>query len=265
MTNAIRVAGLSFVLVVAVGCGGSPSTDPSTDKPKPGASTTPDFKLAALDLAKEYESDKDAAEKKYKDKIVEVDGVVFNSPTARMDDAVVIIANYKADPKKIIGRMVMASSTKEDRQKVLKLSKDQTVKLRGKVFGDFAGNVSLAECMVVEAGPDPSIKVSAADLTKAYATDEKSATDKYNDKMVVVDGTFVEVRKGDIVDTVILEGFDEKSDKPVRVSGGIPADQKQEFAALKKGDKVTIKGEQSGFFPDNAGRIVNINGVHLVK
>jgi hypothetical protein len=107
--------------------------------------------------------------------------------------------------------------------------------------------------------------VSAADLTKAYATDEKAAEGKYKEKVVLVEGVVVEIRKGGFGDTLTLEGFDEKSDKPVRVWAAVAGDNKAAFEALKKGDKVKIRGEQTGYSFDGAGHIVNIIDTRLVK
>jgi len=252
----LRLSSLAAVFA-AVGCSANVSTPPG------GTSQKPDFTLTAVDIAKEFETDK-AAANKYKDKLVEIDGVV-NFLTPRPSDTVVTLFGYKADPMKPNERFIMAVFDKPEVEKVLALAKGQKLKLRGKVQGDFAGHVSVIECVVVEAGPDPTIKVSAADLTKAYATDEKDAEGKYKEKEVLVEGVVVEIKKGGFGDTLILEGFDEKSDKPVRVSAAVPGDNKAAFEALKKGDKVKIKGEQSGYYPEGAGHIVNINGTRLVK
>jgi hypothetical protein len=263
----LRLSSLAAVLV-AVGCGATVSTPPGeSDKDGPKTHSTPkapDYTMTAADIAKEFEMDKATAAKKYQDKIVELDGVV-NFITDRKLDAVVTLFGYKADPMKPNERFVMAVFDKPENSKVLELVKGQKLKFRGKGPGEFAGFVSVNGCTVVEAGPDPTIKVSAADLTKAYATDEKAAEEKYKEKVVLVDGVVVEIKKGGFGDTLILEGFDEKSDKPVRVSAGIPAEKKEEFAALKKGDKVKIKGEFSGYYPDGAGHIVSINGARIVK
>src|SRR5437016_887279 len=118
MISAPRATVIMAALVFALGCGSSttpgpwPSGDPATKDRKP------EFKLTAVDLAKEYATDTAAADKKYKDKVVEVDAVA-DIVTDVQEHASVSIGEYKADPKKAIGRMVMAFFPKAEREKVL--------------------------------------------------------------------------------------------------------------------------------------------------
>jgi hypothetical protein len=102
------------------------------------------------------------------------------------------------------------------------------------------------------------VAVSAAQLTRDYAGDEKAADAKYREKCLVVEGTVRERKEGKALE-VVLEGFDEKSLFPLRVVADATG-RKREFAGLKKGDRVKVRGECGGNFLGE----VRVAGARLV-
>ena len=49
-----------------------------------------------------------------------------------------------------------------------------------------------------------------------------------------------------ITGTILLAGAGKKDGKPLRISASYPDNRKNDFLALKKGDRVRIKGECAG-------------------
>ena len=110
----------------------------------------------------------------------------------------------------------------------------------------------------VAADADP-IKVSAKDLTAAYAKDANAAAKKYGDSMnpkeVIVTGTVAAIVDGKYGKIAKIEG-----DGKVVVSCLL---RKEDEASLKKGDDIVIKGKCRGYF--KADKSVDLNGGVLVK
>jgi hypothetical protein len=237
----LRPVALLAVFLIAAGCSG-PTSAPSGGGGGPGQEVKADFKLKAVDLAKEYDADKAAADGKYKDKVVELDAEA-SMLTLRPGDVVMTVAQLPAPPGKVLGRMVMASFEGPEKDKLLALSKGQKIKVRAKVFGDFAGNVSLGNATILETGPDTAVTISAKDLAKEAVADEKAVEDKYKDKTLIVEGVVAEL-KGEEAGkaSFVLEGFEDKG-KKASVRAAYPKELAKEFDGLKKGDKVKVKGD----------------------
>ena len=104
--------------------------------------------------------------------------------------------------------------------------------------------VELKDCTSSpELGPNPTRKVTAKDLTAEFVKDEKAAREKYLGKAerieLIVEGTVADFSENDtgssIRYSILLAGSKEDS---VECRLG-----KSDFKSLKKGDKVTIKGD----------------------
>jgi hypothetical protein len=89
----------------------------------------------------------------------------------------------------------------------------------------------------------PAIKVTAIDLFRAYKDNEVAADERYKGKILEVSGAVDNIGK-DIMDTpyVTLDTGDVIS----TVQCMFGDEHKAELASLKKGDRVTIKGECQG-------------------
>ena len=90
----------------------------------------------------------------------------------------------------------------------------------------------------------PDFVVSATDLHKEFTAGEAAATARYGGKIVEVTGTITAVRSDDKATTISLDTSDPMSS--VMCTLATLADDN----ALKIGDKVTIRGECSGFLMD---------------
>lgn len=240
--------------VLAGGCRQSPTTAGNRTAPSTAAEErTPDkvdFLLTSEQLAKEYETDRTAADQKYKGKWIEVEGPMESVLVLPSGDVNIRLAGFQADPNKFGGHSVRGVPPAADADKLKALTPGQMVKLKGKVYRETAGTfIDLAPCAIVSIGPDPAIPVTADRLSEDYAKDEKGADAKYKDKWLLVEGILSELKEAQAgADSVILEGAGKKDGKPLRITAAYPADRKPDFAPLKKGDKVKIKGECGGCF-----------------
>jgi hypothetical protein len=217
--------------------------------PEPEAGSEPEFSVTSEALAREYETDSAAADRKYKGKWVLVEGLMDNVDFLD-GDFVVSLKKAAVEPAaKPKGYVIHGYFLPSDAKKVSGLTRGQDIQFKGKCDGEQAGGVvELLSCELVVVGPDPSLPVTAAQLTRDYGRDEKAADAKYKDRYVLVEGTVVGLREQDGVPAVLLEGHDEKSPAPLRVAATYSAGRKDEFAALKKGNKVKVKGECAGRF-----------------
>jgi hypothetical protein len=279
------VGALTIGLVGMVGCGGTPSTSPLpqtsninrvpgsdgssiggenpskkerveptgrgqrppvTDKP---SGAKPDHSLTAEQLCKEYEADKEAADKKYREKSLEVEGTVNGVFVTRAGEGHVSLAGIVRDPKddNFQNHCIRLFFTKGDVEKVWNLSMNQKLKARGKGQGSVGTTFTdLADCVVVSLGPDPAITLTSDQLGKAYLDDETAADAKYRDKTLIVEGVVVELKPGEIYDSAILQCASMKDGKQLAISAAYNGDRAPDFAGLKKGDKIKVKGECGG-------------------
>jgi hypothetical protein len=215
-----------------------------------GTSQDPVFAISSEALAKEYEIDAKTSDARYRGKWGTVEGTVDDVHFFSSGRASVTLKGFVLGEKKsLLGHVARCEFVLAALPKVSELTKGQKLKFKGKCDGERGNNfVDFSACEVLEIGPDPAIRVSAEQLTKDYVADEKAADAGYKDKYLLVDGTVVQLKEKGSVHHVILEGHDEKSPTPVRVSAAYAADRKEEFAHLKKGSKVKIKGECGGRF-----------------
>ncbi|HKB38765.1 MAG TPA: hypothetical protein VKD72_20145 [Gemmataceae bacterium] len=244
------VLGLALLgnVLLAAGCGKDPpapaNKDGSGDAGKEKTADKVDFTLTSEQLAKDYETDSAAANKKYTGKWVEVEGPMQFVLVLPGGDVNITLVGFKLDPSKFGGHTVRGIPPAEEREKLKGLIPGQKVKLKGKVDRANAGFIELVPCAIVAIGPDPAIPVTADQLTEAYAADTKAADAKYKGKWVFVEGVVLELRPDEA--SVILAGAGKKDGKSLRVSASYPDNRKKDFAALKKGDQAKIKGECGG-------------------
>jgi hypothetical protein len=265
MTRQSKCGALLLVALVA-GAAGCPARNPrgaagtATDG-GPQGSPEPDFTLKAVDLCKEYEADPAAAEAKYRGKWLLVEGEV-NPNGVRpgfMMGLSVELGQYKPDADKS-GRSVRADMASGWEAKAQALSDRQRVKIKGKCQGDAGLWVDLIQCELVEAGADPAVAVTAAQLSRD-GLDAGAAAKKYEGKSLRVEGTVVEVLRnpGGVPDEVVLEGSEETA-APVRVHASYHRAWQRHFEGLRKGQKVTLKASRVGI----ADGKVSLDGARLM-
>jgi hypothetical protein len=201
--------------------------EPAPEKEKKPVVEPPKALQVTVDRLMDDFKDRPKAERKYKGKLLEVEGKVASSKTG----SVTLIGKKPADllPPEVRCKMSPAFAGKAGL-----VAKGQTIFVKGR-FADFsAGNVTLDDCEYAEPVASPP-RVTAEALTKAFADDMQAAEKKYLDKDVIVSGTVIDLEEKDGF-AVKLAGFDKSR---VRCMLDSPDD----FKLLKKGDKVTIKGE----------------------
>lgn len=103
--------------------------------------------------------------------------------------------------------------------------------------------------------PKVSSKQLAADFVKNATAAGKKYGERYNPKEVVVEGVVVAIEDGKYGKGAKLAGTDK-----LTVAFLL---RKEDEQAVKKGDKIVIKGKCRGLFEKD--KIVDINGAALVK
>jgi hypothetical protein len=107
--------------------------------------------VAAADLIREFENDPAAADQKYADKYLEVTGVVERGGRGR-HDARFVILHAGDEGAKIKIECFFDSAGRADEARIERLSKGQTVTIRGEYDGRVS-NVQLRDCELV---PEPA-------------------------------------------------------------------------------------------------------------
>ena len=242
-----------FVCLAVAGCGGTPtppgqrsngtangsrtrkeSADSSVAAKEPGAEQrkkSADFSLTAEELQAEYQRDEQAAEKKYKGKIIELSGVV----KAVYNDAPGIIGLVAA--KRTLGFPCVMI----EKEPWARVAPGQTVKLRGP-WAPYGEHPALYDCVIVEAGPNPAVVLTAAKLADEYAADPDGVTKKYSGKPIILSGEVVENKNDDKGRIVRL-----KATKKVRIELGYGPAFEKRGAKLMVGQTVKVFGELTEF------------------
>lgn len=101
------------------------------------------IKISATALFSEYKANEVAADEKYKNKTLEVNGIIYSIGKDITDSMYVAL---KTDD--VIGT-VQCMFPKEATQELSSLSKDQTITIRGKCDGKF-GNIILRESVIAK-------------------------------------------------------------------------------------------------------------------
>jgi hypothetical protein len=129
-----------LLLAVVLGCGRMRKTQPtpSNEGNAPLRERTAPGEIAAEDLFAEYQKDKNAADTRYKGKVITVKGTVDTMKTETGNPYITMKTSS------LILR-VQCIFPKGDASTVSGLTKGQTVRVRGKVFGRI-GNVVLQDC-----------------------------------------------------------------------------------------------------------------------
>lgn len=132
-----------LLVFVVLGCNRSRKTTNSNSNQNSSSSSAPlsGDEIAAEDLFDEFQKDKDAAESKYKGKVIVVRGTVDTTKTEGTSPYITMKTSS------LILR-VQCIFPKSETSAVSGLSKGQTIRVRGKVFGRI-GNVVLQDCEVL--------------------------------------------------------------------------------------------------------------------
>ncbi len=258
-----RAAILAACLGLVAGCGrqpgqsGTASTQQTGTAESPGghpeAAQPPELKTTAEALAKEAIADPTAAEAKYKGKVVEVDGQVAFANKIVGDNRMFSLTGAKKQPTDAVSRDVMCTPRPDQQDRAWGLGRGQKVKVVGRVTGVNTFGVSLSDCTVAEEGPNPTQTVSAEQLAADYAKNPLAAEKKYlagekYAKEIIITGTVADLKTKNDFYVVRLAGSG-----PVAVDCTV---KKEDWESLKKGEKVTIKGDLSFAYDAKANAVV---------
>jgi hypothetical protein len=210
--------------------------------------------VSAEDLCQAYKDDQGAADTKYKDKAIVVEGkldVIDIQPDGTISVRLVGVGMVGAG-----GSQVRCAVQATDSNKVWATSRGQTIKFRGTCTGQSVPFVDVTACKFESRGPETSITVSAAGLIAEASKSSEATDEKYKEKQVTITSAVVESKTDE---SVVLIGVG-KAKAMVKIKATWPFDYKKQIADLKPGAKITIKGEYGG----TSDGMININTVWLV-
>jgi predicted phosphodiesterase len=130
-----------LMLIVILGCTRSRKTNssmPSNQRSSSASEPAAPGEITAEDLFEEYQKNKNAADEKYKGKIITVRGTVDTTKVGSGNPYITMKTSS-------LMLRVQCIFTRADNDAVSGLEKGQTVRVRGRVFGRI-GNVLLQDC-----------------------------------------------------------------------------------------------------------------------
>lgn len=218
------------------------------EEPPPGPLT----EVTAEDLAQAYKDNEAAANTKYKDKWLLVEGKVLDVTSGTVDFA----TKAETTLVKLVGIKLPGNRGDFAVWGYLhadaafggwKLTRGQTVKLKGKCTGGSVLNtfIDLKHCRIESFGPDPSLNATAAGLVAEFLKNADAANEKYRDKEVTISSAVLESISGDLA---IFTPTSKKGKIKLQVRfTGTPLKTLQE---LKPGSRVRFKARCGGLFGD---------------
>lgn len=245
LARSIREA---VVLVGLTGCGLVEVTAPRPVDDSP-ADRTPAYVLTAERLASDYVNGRRSADARYLGRYVEVRGVVDRVTMSTVGHPrVTLVGCEDAELDDRVVKEVRCLFAPDQRERAAELLPRQRVMLRGRCEGETTSfAVELADCDVVEVGPDPALAVTVAQLARDYLANRAEADQKYKGQPLVVDGTFLELQADDLSATAaVLQAVDDNMEISLRVVGFFGPDQKAVFEKVVRGQRIWIRGEGRG-------------------
>jgi hypothetical protein len=183
-----------------------------------------------------YAADKAAANAKFKDKLVEVSGVVQEPRHRQAGDAVSVLVTWPTGNGDYVHCRLQPSAHANS----LGLWPGQTIKLVGNCLGNPLGKPMLDDCQITEIGPPPKVtRIAAADLIDAYRNEPEVANAKYAGKALLIEGHVAKIEKSDQVLSIGKLG-----DSTFVITAVWRADQKDNIEAVEKlnvGAPITLR------------------------
>jgi hypothetical protein len=199
----------------------------------------PPVEVGSEQLAKEYATDRGAADAKYKNKLLQVKGTVVSADPSFTRNRI-YLSGFKEKPTSSpIDAPVRCAVRPQLLDKVPLLSRGQQVQVTGKCTDGGALGVNLADCDFKELEPSSVITISAEALTKEFAADKVGADKKYKNQEMIVEGTVADVALQRPIPRAVLAG---QAPWTVAFETGL----KEELQQLKMGQKARIKGLYEG-------------------
>ena len=214
----------------------------------------PAVNVTGEDISTAYKAGPKAADAKYKDKVVLIEGTLEAFDLFGDVTYVRLRGDGNAGQGGIVPRVTVAAS---ELNKFLTASRGQIVKVRGRCIGLSGPFVDIVGGKHEGNGPDTSVNATVATYLADYSRDEAAADAKYKDKALTLTNARVESKTADALYLVAST----KSKTNLRLKVAIPADLRKLSENLKVGDAVkTVKGEGAGKFENE----VYLNGAWVV-
>jgi hypothetical protein len=255
--QARRLTPVCLLLLFAAGCGSNPppaaisAAVPDTPVPDDLTQVSPQYTLTAEELVQEHKKDREAANKKYRNAVLELRGEVSGVSAGLSGEAFVSL--------KAGNNLLGVSCAMVDREPWASVCKGQQVTVRG-VWPAARVGVSLTRCVIVGKGPSPAAVLTAERLAAEYAADRATTVNRYKGKDVILTGVVAARAKGPTgAPTIFLKGNAE-----VRVDCGFTdlVNDKSALEALTAGQQVKVVGEFLGI--DHTEGSVALRFCHLV-
>jgi hypothetical protein len=245
-----RCLPLLALLAATAGCGEASATGRSARTPAAApASPPPELRVSAEALAREYAADTRAADARYKGRWLAVTGYLEDVDLFPAGLACLRIRGLPGDaPPGLPARMLRCEFAAGCVSQLVRLDRGQQLTFKGRCQGDHGGLVDFVDCQVLDLGADPARRVTAAELTRAFVEEESAARQRYKDQVLLVEGTVIGQKEIRGMPWLLLGGHNEQSPVPVRVAVGYPDECKDDFARLKNGDRIQVRGECGGLF-----------------
>jgi hypothetical protein len=208
---------------------------------KPNETPKPTLTVTDVQFAGELETDakRKTNAAKYASKWIEIDGTVLNAYSSNSHQ--LVLGRYETTKSGVNSWRVACEFPRPYRRQADELTATQKVKIVG-IFPEGAWAPLITECRIISAGPDPTIRVSAAALAAELAASKDATEKKYKEKQLLIDGVVEDVKAGPYNSTIELKGV-EKGGKPIRVTcSGFGAAQFSDVGKLTKGQRVCVKG-----------------------
>jgi hypothetical protein len=258
--------GTVCLILLVVGCGkGTPSANPEKGP-------------TAEELSEEFKRDAQAADKKYQGKTVTLSGeIVENMPkdaTGKPHVIIILKGLQKDDNPANDGPSINCAIAESSAGKAAALVSGQSIKVTGKYkkVGKeepaALAEIFLEECQIEGAPSDLAISVTAADLARAFATDEAAAKKKYSGNIVLLTGKFERTDHVQLLGNIcVLEGHKIDENKMFGVVALIPDEQTyQHLSGMNPGDQVKLRARVDGRVTNNDGsKHVRLTGAKIVK
>jgi|GEM_PF-1425081 len=208
-------------------------------KPEPKAG--PPLPVTAETLESDYDRNVVSADAKYKGKVLEVTGKVMRIGRNQPGKVTVEMESENGLP------IEFDFNTKETQAPLSTISAGDMVVIRGTCRGKDEGLVQLANCSFVKKvntpADGPALAVKVETLDNDYQDNVVSADTKYKGKLLEVTGVVARVVRNK-PDRLTVELGDD--DRVMLVCDFLKKDGQTQLAAIKKGDKVVIRGTCRG-------------------
>jgi len=140
------IGGLFLLFIILGMIGSDPDVQVASEQREQtkNESQVAEIKVSATELSQAYDNNKVAADAKYKDKILEISGIIDSIGKDILDDPYVTL---KGREYSLFGIQCMFSRASEG--ELAQLSKGQSITLKGKVSNELIGNVLVRGCTIV--------------------------------------------------------------------------------------------------------------------